>query len=196
MLYAVIDTNVIISAALAKDRSQSVPFSILQAAITKKYIPLVDSLIIEEYKEVLYRPKFHLENTANDILESFLKNAIHVIPTPSFIKLPDKDDVVFYDVMQASKERQTYLVTGNIKHFPKIPFIVTPREFLNILETQASDTIAETKTFYDPTGLLAALCKANDNALKNGTAGMSEEEIEKEIQAMHSKRNLKRKRDK
>ena len=71
MLYAVIDTNVIISAALAKDRSQSVPFSILQAAIAKKYIPLVDSLIIEEYKEVLHRPKFHLENTANDILESF-----------------------------------------------------------------------------------------------------------------------------
>ncbi len=195
MLYAVIDTNVIISAALAKDRSQSVPFSILQAAITKKYVPLVDSLIIEEYKDVLYRPKFHLENTASDILESFLKNAIHVIPVPSFIELPDKDDVVFYNVMQTYYEKQAYLVTGNIKHFPKIPFIVTPREFLNILEVQASDTLAETKTFYDPTGLLAALCKANDNAFKNGTAGMSEEEIEKEIQAIHTKRNLTRKRD-
>ncbi len=47
----------------------------------------------------------------------------------------------------------------------------------------------------DPTGLLAALCKANDNALRNGTAGMSEEEIEEEIKATRSKRNPKRKRD-
>ena len=48
----------------------------------------------------------------------------------------------------------------------------------------------------DLTRLFAALCKANDNAHKNGTAGMSEEEIEKEIQSMHLKRNLTRKRNK
>ena len=56
-------------------------------------------------------------------------------------------------------------------------------------------TTPNLSTDSDPTGLLAALCKANENALKNGTAGMSEEEIEKEIQAMHLKRNSKRKRD-
>ncbi len=44
----------------------------------------------------------------------------------------------------------------------------------------------------DPTGLLAALCKANDNAIKNGTAGMSEEEIENEIKAMHEERRKKK----
>lgn len=48
----------------------------------------------------------------------------------------------------------------------------------------------------DLTRLFAALCKANDNAHKNGTAGMSEEEIEKEIQSMHLKRNLTQKRNK
>lgn len=48
----------------------------------------------------------------------------------------------------------------------------------------------------DLTRLFTALCKANDNAHKNGTAGMSEEEIEKEIQSMHLKRNLTRKRNK
>ena len=57
-------------------------------------------------------------------------------------------------------------------------------------------TTPNISTENDPTGLLAALCKANDNAHKNGTAGMSEEEIEKEIKEMHSKRNLKQKRDK
>ena len=28
-----------------------------------------------------------------------------------------------------------YLVTGNIKHFPDKPFVVTPREMIEILET-------------------------------------------------------------
>ncbi len=194
MLYAVIDTNVIVSAALAKDRSKSIPFSIFQAAITKKYVPLVDSFIIEEYKDVLHRPKFHLENIADDILESFLKNAVHITTSPTFIELPDKDDVVFYDVMQTYQEKTAYLVTGNLKHFPPSPYIVSPRKFLEILETRDLNVfIAEAKTFYDPTGLLAALCKANGNAIKNGTAGMSEEEIENEIKAMHSE---KRKRGK
>ena len=53
-------------------------------------------------------------------------------------------------------------------------------------------TTPNSSTESDPTGLLAALCKANDNALKNGTAGMSEEEIEKEIQAMHEERRKKK----
>ncbi len=57
-------------------------------------------------------------------------------------------------------------------------------------------TTPNISTESDLTRLLAALCKANDNAHKNGTAGMSEEKIEKEIQAEHSKRNLTRKRNK
>ena len=49
-------------------------------------------------------------------------------------KLPDPKDVVFYAiVMEKRKEEDTYLVTGNIKHFPMVPFVVTPREMLDIL---------------------------------------------------------------
>lgn len=44
---------------------------------------------------------------------------------------------------------------------------------------------------YDPTGLLAAFKAANENALRNGTAGMSEEEIEAEIKLMHEERRRK-----
>lgn len=29
---------------------------------------------------------------------------------------------------------KTYLVTGNIKHFPLEPFVVTPREMVQIIE--------------------------------------------------------------
>ena len=36
-------------------------------------------------------------------------------------------------VMEKRKEEETYLVTGNIKHFPDEPFIVTPRQMLDVL---------------------------------------------------------------
>ena len=49
-------------------------------------------------------------------------------------KLPDPKDVVFYAiVMEKRKEEDTYLVTGNIKHFPKVSFVVTPKEMLDII---------------------------------------------------------------
>jgi hypothetical protein len=50
------------------------------------------------------------------------------------IGLPDPKDQVFYEVvMEKRKNEVSYLVTGNIKHFPKKPFIVTPREMLDII---------------------------------------------------------------
>lgn len=50
------------------------------------------------------------------------------------IELPDPKDRVFYEVvMEKRKGDDAYLVTGNIKHFPTRPFIVTPRQMLNII---------------------------------------------------------------
>ena len=50
------------------------------------------------------------------------------------MELPDPKNLVFYEVvMEARKGKDASLVTGNIKHFPKKPFIVTPREMLDII---------------------------------------------------------------
>ena len=50
------------------------------------------------------------------------------------VELPDPKDLVFYEVvMEERKEEEAYLVTGNIRHFPNKPFIVTPREMLDII---------------------------------------------------------------
>ena len=49
----------------------------------------------------------------------------------SDISLPDPKDLVFYEV--ALSQEDSFLVTGNIKHFPKKPFIVTPTEMLAII---------------------------------------------------------------
>ncbi len=53
--YAVIDTNVLVSAAL---RMESVPESIIELAITGVVIPVINDEIVNEYREVLSRPKF------------------------------------------------------------------------------------------------------------------------------------------
>ena len=48
--------------------------------------------------------------------------------------LPAPKDLVFYEVVMAKQDENAYLVTGNSKHFPKKPFIVTPNELLDIMK--------------------------------------------------------------
>ena len=53
---------------------------------------------------------------------------------PLDVTLPDSEDRVFYEVvMEKRKEEDAYLVTGNMKHFPSAPFIVTPRQMIDII---------------------------------------------------------------
>ncbi len=50
------------------------------------------------------------------------------------IELPDPKDRIFYEVvMEKRKTEEAYLVTGNIRHFPVKPFVVTPREMIDII---------------------------------------------------------------
>lgn len=63
----------------------------------------------------------------------FEKFGIFFDPDPSEIVLPDRKDLPFYEVVLGKRDVDVYLVTGNIKHFPKEPFVVTPRELLDIL---------------------------------------------------------------
>lgn len=39
-----------------------------------------------------------------------------------------------YYVVMEKRDDNSYLVTGNKKHFPIEPFILTPREFLDIIK--------------------------------------------------------------
>lgn len=36
--------------------------------------------------------------------------------------------------MDARQTEDAFLVTGNIKHFPVKPFVITPKEMLDIIE--------------------------------------------------------------
>jgi putative PIN family toxin of toxin-antitoxin system len=130
--YVVIDTNVLVSAVL---KSHSVPGSIVELAFDGPIIPILNEAIEKEYREVLSRPKFHLpEDLIEGIMSTFQKRAIYVDAEHLDVELPDPKDLVFYEVvMEERKEEEAYLVTGNIRHFPNRPFIVTPREMLDII---------------------------------------------------------------
>lgn len=134
--YAVIDTNVLVSALLSS-KNDTATVQVLGKVITGEIIPVYSNVITKEYREVLSRKKFGFSGDLIEYLVSAVeKYGILVDPSPSGITLPDMKDVPFYEVVLEKRDDNAYLVTGNIKHFPKEPFIVTPRELLDILNNK------------------------------------------------------------
>lgn len=126
-----IDTNVLVS-ALYSQNPDTAPFQLLDNLFKGRLIPMYNAEIIAEYKEVLSRPKFPF---AQEDIQSVIDAIIHCGIMAERIWadeiLPDPKDVVFYEV--AMSRDDSYLVTGNIKHFPKVWRVVTPRELLDII---------------------------------------------------------------
>ena len=189
MIFAVLDTNVLISAALAHNK-YSIPYSVFRGVVERRFVPLVDDNIVREYWEVFSRPKFSfMQETINDIVGNTIKFAINQPVPPSGIELPDCDDVIFYDVARAHQDKGAYLVTGNLKHFPNCGFAVSPRDFMNVITpNKGNHMVNDNSAVYDPTGLLAALHEAQRQAHENGVDNLTEEEIEAEIKAARAER--------
>ena len=96
--------------------------------------PLYNSDIIAEYQEVLHRNKFCLPPEAIDsIINTVLEYGINAERVHSSEFFPDPKDIVFYEV--ALSKDDAYLVTGNKKHFPQTPIVVTPAEMMEIIES-------------------------------------------------------------
>ena len=131
--YAVIDTNVLVSALLSKNESAAT-VQVVAQLLAGKITPVYSNEVIAEYREVLSRKKFKFPaEQVNYLLGSIEKFGILVAPTPTGVILPDMKDLPFYEVVMEKRSDNAYLVTGNQKHFPKEPFIVTAREMLNLL---------------------------------------------------------------
>ncbi len=132
--YAVIDTNVLLSALLSKTAA-SATVKVLDAVFDGTIIPLYHQNILFEYNEVFHREKFHLqEELIQTVLESICQYGIEVFPQPTGAVLIDMDDLVFYEVAMEKRDDDAYLVTGNQKHYPFRDFIVTPAEMMAIIE--------------------------------------------------------------
>ena len=132
-IFAVIDTNVIVSALLSGNL-ESNPVKVFRAIMQERIVPLYNDEIIEEYRCVLSRSKFHLDLPLIEIvIKAIITDGLNIDRTPAAdIDFPDPKDIVFYEV--ALSVEDSYLVTGNIKHFPVKPFVVTPAEMVRILD--------------------------------------------------------------
>jgi putative PIN family toxin of toxin-antitoxin system len=130
-LRLVIDTNVLISAALKPVGLQRTVFLL---AITKPARWYVSSPILEEYREVLARPELQIRRGLRQQFLQLIKNRSYAVtPAKRLEVTPDPDDNMFLECADAA--RADYLVTGNQKHFPKFwknTKIITPREFISL----------------------------------------------------------------
>lgn len=131
-VFAVIDTNVIVSALIAT-KADSYPLTVLSQVYLGPIVPVYNDEILAEYRDVLYRDKFHLKSEDIELaLKTITETGLNLARTSVLGEdFPDPKDVVFYEVKMSKDD--AYLVTGNVKHFPKKPFVVTPKEMVEIL---------------------------------------------------------------
>lgn len=130
--FAVIDTNVIVSALISKNIDSN-PGKVFRAIVQERMVPLYNDEILAEYRCVLSRPKFHLAPALIEtVLKAIIVDGINLDRVPATgIDFPDPKDIVFYEI--AISKENAYLVTDNIKHFPVRSFIVSPAEMVEIL---------------------------------------------------------------
>lgn len=126
--YAVFDTNVLISSLLTK-RTDTATAQVVDAISSGLIIPLYNQEILDEYTDVLHRAKFSFsEERIGRLMTMIRQYGLAVNPSPT------GEILVFYEVVMEKREDDAYLITGNIRHFPKRDFIVTPAEMMAIIE--------------------------------------------------------------
>lgn len=137
-LRLVIDTNVIVSAALKPDGLQRTTFLL---AITKPARLYVSEPVLEEYADVLSRPELSIRKGLRLQLLQLIKNHGYLVAPSRRIEVTsDPDDNIFVECADAA--RADFLVTGNRRHFPafwKSTKIVTPREFVSLVAPHLID---------------------------------------------------------
>ena len=131
-LHVVLDTNILVSTMLKKD---SLPGTIVDFCLDGLLIPVLDERILNEYSEVLRRPKFKFpEDIVKDFLLGLTSQAIFVEAGTLKTHFTDESDRKFFEVaVEHRKEIETFLVTGNLRHFPSESFVVSPHEMLDII---------------------------------------------------------------
>jgi putative PIN family toxin of toxin-antitoxin system len=125
MIRVVLDTNIIVSALWSGNGNEA---KILELFLKGEITLCYDSRIMAEYKGVLNRPRLAFNHARiGTIINRIRGDGIAVVAKPCGLSFTDEDDKMFYE---AAKECAAILITGNIRHYPKEPFIKTAAEFL------------------------------------------------------------------
>ena len=130
MIYAMLDTNVLVS-ALITHNTEAATAKVVRLLFDQGFVPMYDADIIAEYEEVLHRSKFPILSGVADSLISFIKEyGIEASRVNFAEQMPDEDDRAFYEVSLSNED--SFLVTGNLKHYPTSPRVITPADFLTL----------------------------------------------------------------
>jgi putative PIN family toxin of toxin-antitoxin system len=138
----VLDTNVLVAGLLHVRRP---PGRVLDLVLGGSVVLLWDDRLLEEYAEVLARPKFAFGRADVRALLDYLRLAgeftvSQPLDLPRQIKVPDPQDLPFAEV--AVVARADALVTGNARHFTFLPRFgiqaMTPASFLLRWQEDAS----------------------------------------------------------
>lgn len=131
-LRLVIDTNIVVSAALKPYGFERTVFLL---AITKPARLYVSSPILEEYREVLVRRELGIRKGLRSQLLQLIENRAHVVSPARRVGVTrDPSDNIFIECSDAA--RADYLVTGNQRHFPafwKSTKVINSREFIAVV---------------------------------------------------------------
>ena len=131
MIYAVIDTNVLVSALITKN-PEAATAKVVRLLLDNGFVPLYDADIVTEYEDVLHRSKFPILPEVADALISYIvEHGVEASRVNFDEPMPDEDDRVFYEITLSKED--SFLVTGNLKHYPTSPRVITPAEFINII---------------------------------------------------------------
>ena len=132
MIYAVIDTNVIVSALLTHNPLVATA-KVLDFLSEGRIVPVYNEDIIHEYHDVLHRRKFHFKVDKIQMVLNYIRyKGIHSDRIPYAGDMPDEKDRPFYEVSLSMED--SFLVTGNLKHFPSTPKVISPAEMVAIID--------------------------------------------------------------
>ncbi len=146
--YAVIDTNVLVSSMLTSNPNSTIA-KIINYVRLGSIIPMFNDTILEEYQAVLCRDRFHFDkDRINELIELINNKGIHCGRKSVSDYFPDSDDIVFYEV--AMSREDSYLVTGNLRHFPKNGRVVSPADMIFIIENgeKSHDVLSDPESSY------------------------------------------------
>ena len=123
----VFDTNVFVSYLLPSKKITAVKLAVTRI-FDRKTTPVYSDEIMAEYERVLHytRLKFPSERVSS-FLNSIIDNGLCVFPAPTTVHFSDTSDKPFYEAALSSG---AWLVTGNKRHYPDEPFVVSPREYI------------------------------------------------------------------
>ncbi len=137
MRRVVLDTNVVLSAALSHFGPAAV---VVGLVLGRRMRCILDPRILDEYEDVLTRPRFGLPRRDVVVLLEWLRRSGEFHPPqplPGGRKgFPDPGDVMFLEVALGGKA--DLLVTRNLKHYPADRrhgiAIVTPEDVVGAID--------------------------------------------------------------